>query len=216
MCLQWCHQRKWLIDNDMPCHGCPLADPPAGVCDRCRHRRAGESGESCALTRMPLPRIRGCCHAEAEIADLGDLTPLAAVQAAPWTLEHFGASSPAALVLAHPSQPAIVIGPDGCAALRLRDLATPLVYGVPSGAWESALSPAAHGNEVTPSLPPSMATLALQALEAVQRNESAGAALAALEEALNRHRHALSAEGMAWLHRIRALGQSWERSQSKE
>jgi hypothetical protein len=43
MCLQYCHVKQWLLDNDEPCATCdraPHMRPSTGPCPTCRHLRA--------------------------------------------------------------------------------------------------------------------------------------------------------------------------------
>ena len=41
MCLQWCYVKQWILNNDVPCHQCPLAQrpDPTRQCVACIHRR---------------------------------------------------------------------------------------------------------------------------------------------------------------------------------
>lgn len=174
MCLQWCYVggagegngQGWLIDNDVPCWGCPAyALPPAASCDTCTHRREGERGPFCGLTKLALPYAGGCCHhnaslhSRAEIALLVDELPVA-----PWVLAVHHAATPAELLTEHHSAPELEVA-GGRAWLRFDELAVPCVYGVTADAWDSAV--AVPEPEPIPDAPPHFA-VALEALETMQ------------------------------------------------
>ena len=143
MCVQWCHRRQFVIDNDWPCD-CP---EPIGVCAGCCHRResvaetdvSAASDPWCALTQQPLPLAGGCCHANVAVA-LPEVLPLATLPVAPWVLTAWDVMDGAALIAIHPN--AIPITEHaGAAGIATADLATPMVYGVAAEAWMDALPP---------------------------------------------------------------------------
>jgi hypothetical protein len=165
MCLQWCYVRGWIIDNDLPCAGCPAyGRSPAASCDSCTHRCDGERGPLCALTRLPLPDAGGCCHHNAA-AGAGEPIIVAVddVTVAPWVLAAHRAATPAELLAGHHSAPELELR-GGRAWLRLDCLAVPFVYGVTADAWEMAV--ALPEPEPIPDAPPHFAA-ALDALEAL-------------------------------------------------
>lgn len=117
MCLQWCHVRRWLINNDLECSGCErgvASDLPAEwSCAGCQHLLQPAGAESCcALTGAQLPLAGRCCHWRAE------LVLEASSALAPWLA---GA------------------GRD-LSAGKPGHLSIPLVYGVPAGAWADAFA----------------------------------------------------------------------------
>ena len=90
MCLQWCHVRGLLVDNDIPCvQLCPdetrLAHERKN-CRGCRHYLPSEIG-ICLLTHEIIPLAETCCHWNAEIQSgevvlvLGETVPKALAQA---------------------------------------------------------------------------------------------------------------------------------------
>lgn len=162
MCLQFCHVRGWLIDNDVPCWECPAYGvPPAASCDTCVHRREGEAGPFCGVTKLALPYAGGCCHHNASVNTVQIAVPLDELAVAPWVLAAHHAATPAALLADHHSAPELELR-DGRAWLRLDELAVPFVYGVTADAWEAAVAvPAAAP---IPDAPPHVA-VALEALE---------------------------------------------------
>ncbi len=166
MCLQWCHVRGWVIDNDVPCWECPAyGQPPVASCDTCIHRREGEAGPMCALTKLALPYAGGCCHHNVDLrAGAQIAVPLDELAVAPWVLAVHRATSPAALLADHHSAPELELR-DGRAWLRLDELAVPFVYGVTADAWEAAV--ALPAPEPIPDAPPHFA-VALEALETLQ------------------------------------------------
>ncbi len=141
MCLQWCHVRDVLIDNDLPCALlCPDAIRLAhtgDTCDTCRHYQNG----LCALTRERPPLARTCCHWNAApaafdyvVLRLGVNVPpeLAAAHGVQTTRDIFDVVDSAPEL--PPETPA-----DGF-YLDARNLVVPLVYGVCADCWEQALT----------------------------------------------------------------------------
>jgi len=140
MCLQWCHVRSWLIDNDLPCTGCDLRDPQllpvSWSCASCTHLRPrdGQAG-ICGLTRETLPLADRCCHWRVEVAPSAALV-LSAAELAPWLAE---ATDVAEVFAASPSAPSIACDPTSRVIVAIDDLNVPLVYGVPACDWDAAL-----------------------------------------------------------------------------
>ena len=137
MCLQWCHVRSWLIDNDLPCTGCDRSEPDllpaAWSCASCMHLIAhdGQAG-ICGLTRETLPLAGRCCHWQAERISSMRLL-IGDEDIAPWLN---GAA--VAIFDASPSAPPITFDA-GRVVVDLDALSVPLVYGVPAFAWDAAL-----------------------------------------------------------------------------
>lgn len=149
MCLQWCHVRSWLIDNDLPCTGCDRSNverlPASWTCASCTHlvARDGQAG-ICGLTRESLPLVGRCCHWRVELTSSTALT-LTAADLAPWLA---AAGDVAEVFDASPSAPPISFDGAGRVVVAIDDLSVPLVYGVPAPDWDAALgwdmSMAAH------------------------------------------------------------------------
>ncbi len=141
MCLQWCHVRDILIDNDLPCAlWCPEAIRLAhagDACETCRHRR----GALCRLTQERLPLARTCCHWNAER------------RAFEFVVLRMGLNVPPELAAAHHVKSTRRIfemvdtapdlppeAPEDGILLSAADLSVPLVYGVCAACWEEALT----------------------------------------------------------------------------
>lgn len=141
MCLQWCHVRDLLIDNDIPCRRiCPdeirLAQEGQS-CKTCVHRREN----LCILTKERLPHKGVCCHHNATIRQFESVT-LRAGENVPWELlEAHGVDTVHELFDRVDSAPELPVGSleDGV-VLEAQDLSVPLVYGVCSSCWEEALT----------------------------------------------------------------------------
>jgi len=138
MCLQWCHVRSWLIDNDLPCTGCDRGDanllPGTWSCATCQHQRTpAGAAPICGLTCETQPLIDRCCHWQAQPLADHTMLRLADTDVAPWlpddVISLFAASSSAPDV----SQEADRV------VVALRDLSVPLLYGVPAEDWDAAL-----------------------------------------------------------------------------
>lgn len=140
MCLQWCHVRRWLIDNDIPCADCDRSDPEllpvAWSCASCTHLmpRDGQA-DMCGLTRETLPLVARCCHWQAELTSSAALA-LSATDLAPWLVEEVGVAE---VFAASPSAPPISFDSTGRVVVAIDDLSVPLVYGVPASSWDAAL-----------------------------------------------------------------------------
>lgn len=140
MCLQWCHVRAWLIDNDLPCAGCDRGDPArlpaAWSCASCTHVIAHDGLPGiCGLTRESLPLAGRCCHWRAELAPAVMLA-VSTRELAPWLAD---AGEVAEVFASSPSAPPISFDSTGRVVVALGDLSVPLVYGVPAPAWDTAL-----------------------------------------------------------------------------
>lgn len=141
MCLQWCHVRGIVLDNDLPCAlWCPenirLAQQ-GKRCPDCLHYRAG----TCALTAMQTPLAQTCCHFNAPLRPpgtqvrlkLGDTVP-------PDLLRAHGIQTVAELFQVVESAPDLPpdASPDDI-LLDAHHLSLPLVYGVRARCWDKAL-----------------------------------------------------------------------------
>ncbi len=139
MCLQWCHVRRILIDNDVACAGfCELAQslPEDWSCVTCRHHVAREGRRSlCGLTHLGLPRQGACCHYSVEL--MPDDLPwwVGREHLAPTVLPRTANRTPAEAFAQSETAPEVEHDADGRVRVRLKDLAVPDVYGLPSGTW---------------------------------------------------------------------------------
>jgi len=134
MCLQWCHVTRQIIDNDHPCTHC-APDARFGKtregCATCRHIR----GKTCALSAMPLPEERTCCHHNVEPTPAGRLV-LGEEHVSMHVLRTHRARDLVDLFWLVESAPEPkVIGP-GMIEVELEDLATPFIYGIPASEWD--------------------------------------------------------------------------------
>ncbi|HRJ58939.1 MAG TPA: hypothetical protein PLV64_21825 [Anaerolineales bacterium] len=138
MCLQWCHVRSQIINNDHPCFHCPGAIRYAREqedCSTCRHF----AGRTCALTKAPIPDRRTCCHHNSEITRL-EVLDLTADNIHPMQLIFHDVPDLEALFWLVESAPEPQVVRPGVVRVRMEDLALPLVYGQPAsteaeGAW---------------------------------------------------------------------------------
>jgi hypothetical protein len=138
MCLQWCHQRHLLIDNDFACGHCTLnrvaALPAEWACASCQYRRDRDGlPPLCRLTRQGLPVANRCCHWNVQL----DVSPAAVTLAAlaPGLLaDQEGLTALADQLPAHSRWEG-----DALVRVPLDGLALPDVYGVPAWAWDDAL-----------------------------------------------------------------------------
>ncbi len=134
MCLQWCHVTRQIIDNDYPCVHC---DPDKRFgkaredCATCRHVR----GENCALSAMPIPQERTCCHHDVEATPQGRLE-LGMAHVHPSVLQSHRARDLMDLFWMVESAPEAQPIGQGMIAVQLEELAVPFVYGVPASEWE--------------------------------------------------------------------------------
>lgn len=142
MCLQWCHVRNLLIDNDLDCGlWCPDAIRLARQAERCEScAHFFPARRQCRLTGEKAPLARTCCHhniplrrLEKVVLRLGETVP-------PQLLQAHGIRSLAELFLVVDSAPAPPPGnPADGIELDARCLSVPLVYGVRARCWEKAL-----------------------------------------------------------------------------
>lgn len=137
MCLQWCHVRAWVIDNDLACIGCDRGDPErlpdAWSCVGCVHHSARDGQIAiCGLTHETLPVCQRCCHWQTARTTMSTLV-IGDANIAPW----IGGTARDVFV-ASPSAPPIVFDNDRI-IVDLDDLSVPLVYGVPAPDWDAAL-----------------------------------------------------------------------------
>jgi len=144
MCLQWCHVRGLLVDNDIPCAQlCPdeirLAHEKKN-CRSCTHYFPNDV-PLCVLTHEIAPLSETCCHWNAEIQS-GEVVLV------------LGETVPKALALAHgvesthqifemvdtaPELDASI--PQEGILMKIEEMAVPLVYGILSTDWDAALYP---------------------------------------------------------------------------
>ena len=140
MCLQWCHVQCWLINNDLPCTGCPSGDPqrlPAPLaCATCTQHvaQAGTRG-ICMLTREQVPLAGRCCHWNADAQTTSPLV-LGTADLAPWLHAPRGV---AGVFDDSETAPEVAVDAQQRVTVNLDDLSVPLVYGVPSADWDAAL-----------------------------------------------------------------------------
>jgi hypothetical protein len=213
MCLQWCHVRRLLIDNDLPCSGCTRFPafllPQTESCQSCQHRRAQEGEQVfCSLSQMPLPKAGRCCHWQVE-ADTRSEIALTTADVAPDVLAIWNVDTVAELF--ERSETAPDYEPAGSEGVRvnLDDLALPFVYGVPAAQWEAALDGPAivQGNDV----PSELGHAVLALLEADQQNDQEyQQARSRLEELLGAH--PLESLPTAWQELVASALQLTERS----
>ena len=140
MCLQWCHVRDMLIDNDLPCKAqCPASVRLAHAqkrCNTCRHYQDG----LCALTHEIVPLAETCCHWNA-FPRSGTVTLRLGQTVSPVLLALHGAASVREIFDIVDTAPVLPKGTpeDGFPVHIERDLAVPLVYGVTALDWDAAL-----------------------------------------------------------------------------
>jgi hypothetical protein len=139
MCLQWCHVRQVVIDNDLPCTlQCPAAirtAHQADTCDTCRHK---QGDDLCALTHESLPAARTCCHWNVQ-PNLPERIELRFEDIAPELRAAYRAQSLADIFNMVDSAPDLQ---DGAMTFETDAsfLSVPLVYGVCAACWLSALT----------------------------------------------------------------------------
>lgn len=143
MCLQWCHVRGLVIDNDLPCTGCtrfPAHSLPVQEhCSTCIHMKQENGAQAlCALSRMPLPKIGRCCHYNV-VEDDRRTVQLSTAHVAPEVLQIWDVADVAELFAQSASAPDYAVV-EGLIHVDLWDLALPFVYGVPAPFWGAALS----------------------------------------------------------------------------
>jgi hypothetical protein len=147
MCLQWCHVRNFLIDNDLPCElWCPEAIRLARqgeCCQDCIHYhpfRTRSLRGQCALTSEMIPLTESCCHRnavlhvqESVVLRLGKTVPVELLRA-------HGISNLRELFWAIESAPDLSADAhtDGI-EVSMEALSIPLIYGVSALDWEQAL-----------------------------------------------------------------------------
>jgi hypothetical protein len=213
MCLQWCHVRRLLIDNDLPCSGCTRFPafllPQEEGCQSCQHRREQDGKPAfCSLSQMPLPKAGRCCHWNAEVDTRSEIR-LTTADVAPDVLVIWDANTVAELFAR--SETAPDYEPAGSESVRvsLDDLALPFVYGVPAAQWEAALDGAAivQGNDV----PIELGHTVLALLEAAEEpSETYQQARIALDKLLEQH--PFESLPMAWQELVASALQLTQRS----
>jgi hypothetical protein len=210
MCLQWCHVRRLLIDNDLPCSGCSRF--PAFLllqeegCESCQHWREQDGKPAfCSLSQMPLPKIGRCCHWQVEADTRSEIT-LTTADVAPDVLTIWGVDTVAELFERSETAPDYETSDTDHVSVNLDDLALPFVYGVPAAQWDDALDGPAivQGNDV----PLELGHAVLALLEADQQNDQQ--ARSRLEELLVGH--PLESLPMAWQELVASALQLTQRS----
>jgi hypothetical protein len=199
MCLQWCHNRRLLIDNDLPCSDCTRFPafllPQEERCQSCQHRREQDGKPAfCSLSQMPLPKAGRCCHWNVEVDTRSEIT-LTTADVASDLLAIWDVDSVAELFARSETAPDYEQEGSESVRVNLDDLALPFVYGVPAAHWEAALDEPAivQGNGV----PSELGHAVLALLEADQQNElEYKQARAGLETLLVQH--PLESLPMAW------------------
>ncbi len=144
MCLQWCHVRGVLVDNDIACE--KLCPPDIRLaqrekrCTDCRHHEAGQIG-LCLLTNEITPLAETCCHWNAPLWSgavrlvLGETVPVALAAA-------HGVESTAQIFEMVDTAPELAADtPEEGIVMEIEAMAVPLVYGVVSLDWDAALYP---------------------------------------------------------------------------
>ena len=144
MCLQWCHVRGLLVDNDISCAQlCPNAIRLAQReknCRNCTHFQSSEVG-LCLLTHEITPLAENCCHWNASIQSgdvllvLGETVPSALAQA-------HGVESTSQIFEMVDTAPELEENtpPEGI-SMHIEEMAVPLVYGLKAADWDDALYP---------------------------------------------------------------------------
>ena len=144
MCLQWCHVRGVLVDNDIPCvQLCPDTIRLAHLnksCQMCRHYLHGEV-DLCELTQEITPLTETCCHWNAQkqsgprVLTLGDTVPEALAAA-------HGVESTAQIFEMVDTAPELDDDtPEEGIVMQIEEMSVPLVYGVIALEWDAALYP---------------------------------------------------------------------------
>jgi len=145
MCLQWCHVRSLLVDNDIPCELlCPteirLAQEDKS-CRTCSHYQPAGEVDLCLLTHEITPLAENCCHRNAAIEGgevllvLGKTVPEALAKA-------HGVESTAQIFEMVETAPELEENtPEEGISIRIEELSVPLVYGLIATAWDEALNP---------------------------------------------------------------------------
>jgi hypothetical protein len=137
MCLQWCHVTQKIINNDYPCVHC---EPEVRFgkaredCATCCHVR----GKMCALTSMPIPRERTCCHHNADLTPAGRLE-LGIDHVAAHVLRAHRARDLVDLFWLVESAPEPNVIRQGVIEVDMAELAVPFIYGIPSTDWDGLL-----------------------------------------------------------------------------
>lgn len=145
MCLQWCHVRSVLIDNDIPCTQlCPDAIRLAQQekrCLDCSHYQPDQVG-LCLLTHEIAPLAETCCHWNATVRQgevtlvLGENVPIALTQA------HGVATTAQIFEMVDTAPELTADAPEDGIVMTIEEMTVPLVYGVVSTDWDAALYPA--------------------------------------------------------------------------
>jgi hypothetical protein len=147
MCMQWCHVRNILIDNDLSCTlWCPdeirLAYQHAG-CQDCKHYqpfRARDLRGTCALTHEMVPLSQTCCHYNVTVNTQTTVTLHLGTTVLPELLQAHEIATVRDLFWVIESAPDLLPEiPADPIPIRMSLLMLPLVYGVSALCWEKAL-----------------------------------------------------------------------------
>jgi hypothetical protein len=145
MCLQWCHVRSILVDNDIPCSMlCPdtirLAQAEKN-CRSCTHCQPGDGCDLCLLTHEITPLAENCCHWNAAIEGGEVLLVLGKTVSKALAKAH-GVESTAQIFEMVDTAPELEENaPEEGIPIRIEELSVPLVYGLIASAWDEALYP---------------------------------------------------------------------------
>ena len=145
MCLQWCHVRSLLVDNDIPCSMlCPdtirLAQTEKS-CRSCTHCQPNDDCDICLLTHEITPLAENCCHWNAAIESgevllvLGKNVPLELAKA-------HGVESTSQIFEMVDTAPELEENaPEEGIPMYIEEMSVPLVYGAIASDWDEALYP---------------------------------------------------------------------------
>lgn len=144
MCLQWCHVRGLLVDNDIPCRLlCPdtirLAQAEKN-CRSCVHYLPSDVA-LCLLTHEIAPLSETCCHWNVTIQQgevllvLGETVPRELAKA------HGVDSTHQIFEMVETAPELDQTLPEEGISMKIEEMAVPLIYGVVSTDWDTALYP---------------------------------------------------------------------------
>lgn len=147
MCLQLCHVRQIILDNDLSCSPhCPPIYREAhseDSCVMCAHRvdrKIEGKGALCNLTRLPLPKAQRCCHWNATILTDEKMIVTPDTLAPGLMRAHRVQSVSELFGVVENTAETFVVRDQNSVEVMVRDLALPDQYGVPDYEWERALS----------------------------------------------------------------------------
>jgi len=145
MCLQWCHVRSLLVDNDIPCDLHCREEIRFAHQDRkcrsCTHCQPGDEVDLCLLTHEITPLTESCCHWNVTLEGgevlliLGETVSLALAQA------HGVENTKQIFEMVETAPDLDKKTPEEGIPIRIEELSVPLVYGLIATAWDEALYP---------------------------------------------------------------------------